>query len=214
MSGTTELVRRNVRVSSTAPVISYISGTQYPTIGSPYYPYENHYMMQPVTTLDATVTSAEWELVYPDDYSSLWWSSATVPGSLECVAYFQDQCEGRYLLYGRVSNACGTDEYELELLPTSYSPVSAYPNPATSVLNIEIDLTLAKAPGQAKAASRQAPAYDIRLYDGQGNLLRQQKTGSGTVQFNVSNLTNGIYYLHVYDGVSAKPDMQQIVVEH
>ena len=46
------------------------------------------------------------------------------------------------------------------------------------------------------------------------NLLRQQKTKGGTVEFNVSGLTDGVYYLHVYDGVSETPEMRQIVVEH
>ena len=55
---------------------------------------------------------------------------------------------------------------------------------------------------------------DVRLYDGQGNLLRQQKTKGGTVQMNVSGLPDGFYYLHIYDGVSDTPEMQQIVVEH
>ena len=61
---------------------------------------------------------------------------------------------------------------------------------------------------------REEPVYDLRLYDGQGNLLRQQKTKGSTVQFNVSALPNGIYYLHIYDGVSDTPEMRQIVVEH
>ena len=95
-----------------------------------------------------------------------------------------------------------------------------YPNPATDVINIEID---AEAIAQAKALEqtltdgkqlKTEQTYDIRLYDGQGNLLRQQKTKGGTVQFNVSALLNGIYYLHVYDGVSDTPEMRQIVVEH
>jgi hypothetical protein len=61
---------------------------------------------------------------------------------------------------------------------------------------------------------RQAPTYDIRLYDGMGNLLRNSQTKGGTIQFNVSALPDGIYYLHIYDGVNVKPEMQQIVVEH
>ena len=57
------------------------------------------------------------------------------------------------------------------------------------------------------------PVFDVRLYDGQGNLVRQQLTKGGNVEFNVANLPVGIYYLHVYDGVSDKPEVQQIVVE-
>ena len=83
-----------------------------------------------------------------------------------------------------------------------------FPNPVSDVLNIEFD--------QAVVASRQATvsSYDVRLYDGQGNMVRQSLTKGGSLQFNVSHLPDGIYYLHVYDGVSNTPDIQQIVVEH
>ena len=57
------------------------------------------------------------------------------------------------------------------------------------------------------------PDYDIRLYDGQGNMLRQSTTKGGTVQFNVSYISNGIYFLYIYDGVNSKPEIHQIVVE-
>ena len=55
--------------------------------------------------------------------------------------------------------------------------------------------------------------FGIRLYDGQGNLLRQAITKGGMVQFNVSNFPNGIYYLHIYDGENSSPEIQQIMVE-
>ncbi|MCL1937015.1 MAG: T9SS type A sorting domain-containing protein, partial [Candidatus Azobacteroides sp.] len=55
---------------------------------------------------------------------------------------------------------------------------------------------------------------DIRLYDGLGNLLRQATATGGKIEFNVANLPNGIYYLHIYDGVNEKPEMRQIVVQH
>ena len=48
----------------------------------------------------------------------------------------------------------------------------------------------------------------------QGNLLLQQKARGGTIEFNVSNLPNGIYYLHIYDDAGSAPVMQQIMVEH
>ena len=49
---------------------------------------------------------------------------------------------------------------------------------------------------------------NIRLYNKQGNLVRKAK--DDIVQFNVSNLSNDIYYLHIYDGINEEPDMQQI----
>ena len=90
--------------------------------------------------------------------------------------------------------------------------ISSYPNPASNTLNIEVD-RIAYERSQPLAQSKIDPIFDIRLYDGQGNLLRNAKVKDGKVEFNVSNLTTGIYYLHVYDGVNEKPEMRQIVVE-
>ena len=64
------------------------------------------------------------------------------------------------------------------------------------------------------AASRTAITYDVRLYDGQGNLLRQSNAQGGIVEFNVASLPDGLYYLHIYDGVSPKPEIHQIMIEH
>ena len=89
--------------------------------------------------------------------------------------------------------------------------ISVYPNPTSNILNIKIDEEVAD---RSATVIQTGTTYDIRLYDGQGTLLRQRKTKGGVVQFNVSNLLNGIYYLHIYDGVSDTPEMRQIVVEH
>ena len=83
-----------------------------------------------------------------------------------------------------------------------------YPNPTGDVLNVEMDTGVT----QARSLNT-GTTYDIRLYDGQGNLLRQDFTKGGTIQFDVSVLPEGIYYLHVYDGVNPTPQMQQVVVE-
>ena len=60
---------------------------------------------------------------------------------------------------------------------------------------------------------KKEPAFDIRLYDAQGNILRRAQNKGGSVQFNVANLPEGIYYLHIYDGIDDKPSIKQIVVE-
>lgn len=96
---------------------------------------------------------------------------------------------------------------------------SSYPNPASGILNIVIDkpaYELTRSASQATTGSKslaKEPVFDIRLYDGQGNLLRHAKVKDGSVQFDVSGLTEGIYYLHVYDGIREKPDMRQIIVK-
>ena len=95
-----------------------------------------------------------------------------------------------------------------------------YPNPTSNILNIEIDRDAymqANSSEQNNSSTVQLnfnPTFDIRLYDGQGNLLRNAKAKDGKVEFNVANLPNGIYYLHIYDGISQKPEMHQIIVEH
>ncbi len=96
----------------------------------------------------------------------------------------------------------------------------AYPNPVSNILNIDLDqriVSQTQSYEQTIIESKQPKqdvTYDIRLYDGQGNLLRHKTTKGGKVEFNVSNLSNGIYYLHIYDGVNEKPEMRQILVEH
>jgi hypothetical protein len=94
-----------------------------------------------------------------------------------------------------------------------WSPVSAYPNPASGILNIEIDVSAVATSSNAKGLNA-APTYDIRLYDGLGNIVRQQRTKSNTIQFNINSLPNGTYYLHIYDGISNKPEITQIMVQH
>ena len=84
--------------------------------------------------------------------------------------------------------------------------VIVYPNPASNILNIEV--------GTQARSQPQESTYDIRLHDAQGNILRQAETKGGNVEFNVSNLLNGIYYLHIYDGINEIPEMRQIIVEH
>ena len=92
------------------------------------------------------------------------------------------------------------------------SYVLIYPNPADDFLNIEIDAEAAQA--LLPTETRSSLTFDVRLIDGQGAILRQQKTKGGTVQFNVANLMDGFYYVHVYDGVNQTPEMRQVMIEH
>jgi len=130
-----------------------------------------------------------------------------------------------YLINGCGESPHTTVEYRIATGGCgSYSPVNVYPNPVSNLLNIEIDneaVNLVQSMNKAfydgklfKTTSTSIPAYDIHLYDWQGNLLGQQKIKDGSAQFNVANLPIGIYYLHVYDGINDNPEIKQIVVEH
>jgi subtilisin family serine protease len=120
------------------------------------------------------------------------------------------------------TNACGEGLGSKGISATGYgsSYVSSYPNPVSDILQIEIDqqaIARAEALRQTTTDGKSLkidPTYDIRLYDGQGNLLRRTATKGGKVEFNVAGLTAGIYYLHIYDGTGNKPEVRQIVVEH
>jgi len=91
------------------------------------------------------------------------------------------------------------------------SPLKVYPNPVSNILTIDVNALVLLSPVDKN--SRSSPSCDVRLYDMQGGLLRQATAKGGTVQFNVSNLPDGIYYLHVYDGVNSTPIMQQVMIE-
>jgi len=98
----------------------------------------------------------------------------------------------------------------------SSSYVTAYPNPTSSILTIEIDEVMA---AQIRAQSNfktnaATPNFDVRLYDASGVLVRNTQTKGGKVTFDVSALPNGFYYLHVYDGVIPSPEVLKIVVNH
>ena len=90
--------------------------------------------------------------------------------------------------------------------------VTAYPNPSSDILNIEIDAAAHALELQSKNITT-VPTYEVRLLDNQAISRHQTSTKGGTVQFNLSILPIGVYYLLVHDGISA-PLLRQIVVEH
>ena len=122
----------------------------------------------------------------------------------------------------RLENSCSVSDYAfripIQISENRSHAANIYPNPVSDILYIEIDaesVSQSKAPGQTGANAKKVEhVCEVRLYDGLGNLLRQTDTKGGTVQFNVSGLPDGIYYLHIYDGVNDTPDIRQIVVEH
>ena len=74
------------------------------------------------------------------------------------------------------------------------------------VLNIEIDLD--------DMWNSQPVTFDIRLYDSFGNIVRNSISNNCLTEFNVSNLQNGFYYLHIYDVQGNLLEQQQIVIRH
>ncbi len=135
--------------------------------------------------------------------------------------YIEIKCVGTNSITGQSHTAyanvkCRTCEFDGYAGGKSSS--IAYPNPVSNILNIDLDQTVAQANALESVTGakqlKQDKTFDVRLYDSQGNLLRYKKTKGGKVEFSVSNLPNGVYFLHIYDGTNEKPEIRQIVVEH
>ena len=163
---------------------------------------------------NTTATQYDW---------SIYNSNAQVNGNGFSYIYvtYSGSTPTSFNLYLVAINACGEGFASKSIYSAGYgSYISSYPNPASDILQIEFDqqgIAQAKALQQTTTDAKSIktdPTYDIRLYDGQGNMLRQQFTKGGNVQFNVASLANGVYYLHIYDGTDNKPEMRQIVVQH
>jgi hypothetical protein len=92
---------------------------------------------------------------------------------------------------------------------------TVYPNPASGIITIDLqedtNQTQITLGGEQ---SKKEKIYDVRLYDLQGNMLRQATAKGGKMKISVANLTSGIYLLHIYDGVSEFPEIKRIVVQH
>ncbi|MDR1724636.1 MAG: T9SS type A sorting domain-containing protein [Tannerella sp.] len=85
---------------------------------------------------------------------------------------------------------------------SSIQTISIYPNPVNDILYVDL--------GDETAGS-----YDIRLYNSLSNLCRQAKSANEKVlEFNVSNLSGGIYFLIISNGDAAKSETHKIIVKH
>ena len=102
-----------------------------------------------------------------------------------------------------------------ENIPSRY--VSVYPNPANNILTVEIDEEAAALIRENRLGSQSnkiTPTYDIRLHNIMGVIVRSEKTKDTKVEFDVSNLPNGFYFLYVYDGIIPTPEFHTVVVSH
>jgi hypothetical protein len=125
---------------------------------------------------------------------------------------------GGYTLYAKIKNNCGTSSvnqgiYTFVVPKSSPSSPIVFPNPASNILSIDLDEFIATQ-SQSGQLQQNALTFDIRLYDSMGALKMQQQAKDGTVQFDISNLPNGVYYLHINDGVSGKPETFSVIVQH
>ena len=147
------------------------------------------------------ITSYQWEIgPAANSFTSYGWYAS---------AYFTTS--DTYRVSCRATNSVGTGPWADFYITVGNrsTPSLVYPNPVDDVLYVEV--------GSSANENIQSAVtvYDIRLYDGNGTIVRQTShRGSGTVRLDVSSLPNGIYYLHIYDGANRTPEMHQIIVRH
>ena len=200
--GGQELARKDVWVGP-PPFTFYTIGTEYPRI------HQTAYYSVNTSNIPAAVgASYDW-WISPGSQGNHW--SMWKYGSAMDVVF---NTVGMYTIYVSATNACGTCAYPYEHgVYADYhrggSSAIAYPNPVDDVLYIDLDALPANVGPQGAS-----PSYDIRLYNMSGNIALQQFAQGGTVRFDVSNLPNGVYHLHIYDGISSTPYTQQIIVQH
>lgn len=192
----TEVARKEVWVGPPSEI--EISGPDYVSSYGRYTAVYNPLSAPHTFAWDINV---EWPNQYPHtinrygDYADFYFgTTATYPLTLD------------------VCNACGCAPqagkyvYAVNYSP---SPVLSYPNPANDILFIEIDPQ-----ADNNARSSISVSYDIKLYNQYGIPVRNTTLRSSKEQFDISNLPNGMYFLHISDGINPEPEKRQIVIKH
>lgn len=82
-----------------------------------------------------------------------------------------------------------------------------YPNPVSDILYVDLDKI-------ANVQNKTAITFDISLYDSFGNLVSKEIAKGGIVEINVSKQPDGVYLLHINNGISQTPDVYKIIVKH
>lgn len=96
----------------------------------------------------------------------------------------------------------------------SNSYYSIYVSPSSDILNINFDMNEFNSQINERAFSNPV-SFDIRLYNiTTGSLVKQVNTSGYNVQLDISDVPNGIYIVHVYDGISKTPQTQKISIKH
>ena len=196
--GGAELKRFNVWIGT--PTIS-ISGPSSVTVGQPGSSNGNTFLINTSGYTGPVPTSYQWVLS-PSNSGTLYDYGNYVN------VYFTSSGSSR--IEARACNTCGWGPWAFHYIDANRnSAPSVYPNPVDDILYVEV--------GSSANVNAQSAitVYDIRLYDGNGIIVRQTShRGSGTARLDVSSLPNGNYYLHIYDGVNRTPEMHQIIVRH
>ena len=149
------------------------------------------------------------DVAWPNDYSMYDYGSYI-------DVYFYNNATYSVNMYACNNCGCCDEEHQdVYAYPgRSLGSFSFYPNPVNDILFINIDQQAILAKYAAAGRSAIVPTCEIRLYNIMGVQVYQTATNGAKVQINVSNLHSGIYFIHLYDGISAAPEVKSIVIKH
>ena len=197
-SSNVEIARLNLTVTcGNAPVLCRIDGPESVSTSSVF--------QYSAITSCGSPTSYSW-YVSPSTYSMTGNGTGTVNITFNS--------SGSYTVTAVVSNAYGSDQENKYVQCLYKSPFIFYPNPVNDILFIDVDQQVMQDNYLAAGKSAGNFSCEIRLYNTTGVPALQTISGSSSIQLNVSNLPSGIYFMHLFDGVSTDPEIKQIVIKH
>jgi len=194
MYGSYQLAKYNLDVSAvniTGPASVKSNGEYYASISGCTNPSSNNFVWNVIPASGGSYTTYYF-------------------GNNNCNMGVNFSTTGYYNIRAELNTSCGTQYfYKTVYANPSKSGVSGfiYPNPVDDILYVDLDNIV-------NTQNKTTITYDVRLYDGQGNVVHKTSAKSGIIQFNVSNLPNGIYFIHIYDGISSTPDVNKVIVSH
>lgn len=93
---------------------------------------------------------------------------------------------------------------------------AVYPNPVDNTLHIDI-AEPQETENAATISSQQkvlSSLYELRLFNFQGNLVRNLRVTERQVSIDVSGLPEGNYFLHIIRAGSTEPEVHKVIISH
>lgn len=120
---------------------------------------------------------------------------------------------GSYTVECRAVTACS---HIIASITISATRSSISPNPVNHTLYINLPVLAETEIGQVGSTQQVgvSNSYELRLFDSQGSLVRSLHVMGPQTTLNVSSLSTGIYFLHVYKLGVSYPEVHKVVVSH
>jgi hypothetical protein len=185
------------------PLMTHIAGldvytTDYPT------PYTAYY-----SSVYPAPTSCTWSL---DPYYSN--NVITKTSNHTCSITFGTP--GVYLLFAKGLNG-SWQSASVSKIVTIYADTIhparlPYPNPASDRLTVPLEQAVTSSTATRQGIAHISPAHDVRLYNEFGHIVKQRISAADKVEFDVADLPEGVYYLHIYTDGTTRPETHKVII--